>query len=161
MRYSLLSAVITVMLYVILIPGLSLSQDGPYYYNQFPARGRVTMIDLGADYCVPCKMMAPILEKLKKDYAGALNVEFIDVWKNPDKAREIRIIEHIGPFPMPPIVVSRALPELLKEELKTAFLAMPKNALEPWGLLEFQEVDDAYYNPIRQAVKLGANVRLA
>lgn len=42
------------------------------------------MVDLGADNCIPCKMMAPILEELKREYAGRLEVEFIDVWKNPD-----------------------------------------------------------------------------
>jgi thioredoxin 1 len=41
------------------------------------------LLDLGATACIPCKMMAPILEKMKKDYAGILEVEFIDVWKNP------------------------------------------------------------------------------
>jgi len=49
------------------------------------------LVDLGADKCIPCKMMAPILEELKKDYAGTVNVEFIDVWKNPDKAKEYGI----------------------------------------------------------------------
>ncbi len=44
------------------------------------------LIDLGADKCIPCKMMAPILDELKKDFAGKLEVEFIDVWKNPDQA---------------------------------------------------------------------------
>jgi len=49
------------------------------------------LVDLGADKCIPCKMMAPILEEMKKDYAGIINVEFIDVWKNPEKAKEYRI----------------------------------------------------------------------
>ncbi len=39
-------------------------------------------VDLGADKCIPCKMMAPILAELDKEYAGQLNVVFIDVWKN-------------------------------------------------------------------------------
>ena len=42
------------------------------------------LVDLGADKCIPCKMMAPILEELKTSQVGRLNVEFIDVWKNPD-----------------------------------------------------------------------------
>lgn len=52
------------------------------------------LVDLGADKCIPCIMMAPILEELKKEYAGTFNVEFIDVWKNPDAGRKygIRII---------------------------------------------------------------------
>ena len=45
------------------------------------------LVDLGADKCIPCKMMAPILEELKTDYAGRMNVEFIDVWKNPDAGK--------------------------------------------------------------------------
>ena len=36
---------------------------------------------------IPCKMMAPILEELKKEYAGRMEVEFIDVWKNPDAGK--------------------------------------------------------------------------
>lgn len=40
------------------------------------------LVDLGADKCVPCKMMAPILEELKETFAGQLKVDFIDVWKD-------------------------------------------------------------------------------
>ena len=52
------------------------------------------LVDLGADKCIPCKMMAPLLEKLKKEYAGVFNVEFVDVWKNPDAGKKygIRLI---------------------------------------------------------------------
>ena len=52
------------------------------------------LVDLGADKCIPCKMMAPILEELREEYDGVFNVEFIDVWKNPDagKKYDIRII---------------------------------------------------------------------
>ena len=42
------------------------------------------LVDLGADKCIPCKQMAPILEEMKTTYAGQLQVDFIDVWKNPD-----------------------------------------------------------------------------
>jgi len=49
-----------------------------------PAPGIPRLVDLGADQCIPCKMMAPILADLKRDYAGRMDVEFIDVWKNPD-----------------------------------------------------------------------------
>ena len=39
------------------------------------------LLDLGAGKCIPCKKMAPILEELKEEYAGALEVVFIDVWQ--------------------------------------------------------------------------------
>ncbi|MGD9780688.1 MAG: thioredoxin family protein [Kiritimatiellia bacterium] len=52
------------------------------------------LVDLGADKCIPCKMMAPILEELKTTYAGQLEVEFIDVWKNEGagEAYGVRVI---------------------------------------------------------------------
>jgi thioredoxin 1 len=49
------------------------------------------LVDLGADKCIPCKMMAPILEELKEEYAGRMEVEFIDVWKKKAKASEYGI----------------------------------------------------------------------
>jgi thioredoxin 1 len=53
-----------------------------------PARSLPRLVDLGADKCIPCKMMEPILEELKTTHAGVLEVEFIDVWKNSKAARE-------------------------------------------------------------------------
>ncbi|HEY3415940.1 MAG TPA: thioredoxin family protein [Armatimonadota bacterium] len=41
------------------------------------------LLELGADKCIPCKMMQPVLAALRKDYAGKLQVDFIDVWKDP------------------------------------------------------------------------------
>jgi len=49
------------------------------------------LLDLGADKCIPCKMMAPILEELKTTYNGKLQVDFIDVWKNPGEANKYKI----------------------------------------------------------------------
>jgi len=49
------------------------------------------LVDLGAGKCIPCKMMAPILEELKKTYAGRLDVLFVDVWENPDAGKKYGI----------------------------------------------------------------------
>jgi thioredoxin 1 len=46
--------------------------------------GLPRLVDLGAGKCIPCKLMAPILEELKSNTVGRLEVQFIDVWKNPD-----------------------------------------------------------------------------
>jgi thioredoxin 1 len=56
-----------------------------------PTKGLPRLVDLGADKCIPCKMMAPILEQLKSEYEGALIVDFIDVWKNPDEGSKYNI----------------------------------------------------------------------
>ncbi|MDD5459153.1 MAG: thioredoxin family protein [Phycisphaerae bacterium] len=52
------------------------------------------LIDLGADKCIPCKMMMPILEELKTEYKNKLDVDFIDVMKEQDRAADygIRVI---------------------------------------------------------------------
>jgi thioredoxin 1 len=52
------------------------------------------LVDLGADKCIPCKMMAPILAEFQRDYADRFVTEFIDVWKNPAAGAQygIRVI---------------------------------------------------------------------
>ena len=59
-------------------------QDTPIP-TQLPVKGMVTMIDLGATECIPCKMMAPIMARLEKVYAGRAAIVFIDVWKNKEQ----------------------------------------------------------------------------
>ena len=49
------------------------------------------LLDLGADKCVPCKMMAPILDELKVEYANVFAVDFIDVWKDPSAAQPYKL----------------------------------------------------------------------
>jgi len=49
------------------------------------------LVDLGADKCIPYKMMAPLLVELRAEYKGRLEVAFIDVWKNPDEAKKYGI----------------------------------------------------------------------
>lgn len=53
-----------------------------------PTQNLPRLVDLGASKCVPCKMMAPILEELKKEYTGRMLIEFIDVWKKPEAGKE-------------------------------------------------------------------------
>lgn len=49
-------------------------------------------LELGADQCVPCKMMQPVLEELRRDYSGQLQVDFIDVWKDPKQSQQYAIL---------------------------------------------------------------------
>ncbi len=59
-------------------------------FSAIPEKGMVTMVDLGAKKCIPCKMMAPILEKLETAYKGNANIIFIDVWENPKQATRFK-----------------------------------------------------------------------
>ncbi|HOB99505.1 MAG TPA: thioredoxin family protein [Verrucomicrobiota bacterium] len=49
------------------------------------------LVDLGAGKCIPCKMMKPILDELKRDYADRFITEFIDVWENPAVGKQYGI----------------------------------------------------------------------
>ena len=49
------------------------------------------LIDLGADKCIPCKMMKPILDDLKVNYATTFTTEFIDVWEDAEAGKTYAI----------------------------------------------------------------------
>ncbi len=42
------------------------------------------LVDLGAHSCIPCRMMAPILEDLRAHYGDRFATVFIDVWQDPE-----------------------------------------------------------------------------
>ncbi len=44
------------------------------------------IIDFGADSCIPCKEMAPVLVKLNAEMQDKAIIKFVDVWKNPKGA---------------------------------------------------------------------------
>ncbi|MFC1765821.1 thioredoxin family protein, partial [Planctomycetota bacterium] len=52
-----------------------------------PGTGRPRLVDLGATECIPCKKMAPILDELKAEYTGRMDVDFIDVWQPENQAQ--------------------------------------------------------------------------
>ncbi len=57
-----------------------LALDNPV--DQARMSGKPTMAEFGASGCVPCDMMQPILEKLRKRYPDQLNVVFVHVREN-------------------------------------------------------------------------------
>jgi len=46
---------------------------------------KVTFIELGSVRCIPCKKMQPIMEQIKKEYKGQVQVIFYDVWTSEGK----------------------------------------------------------------------------
>ena len=52
------------------------------------------LVDLGADSCLPCIEMSPILQELREEYRDRISVNFIDVYKNSEAANfyQIRLI---------------------------------------------------------------------
>ena len=56
--------------------------------DDVPVKGMVTMIDLGRNKCLPCKMMVPIMEKLEKQYKGKAAIILIDIVKDYDRVKQ-------------------------------------------------------------------------
>ena len=79
-------ALIGCILLLALTVGTPLAGAQPLDFSKVPVNGMVTMIDLGATKCIPCKMMAPIMEKMEKVYQGKAAIVFIDVWENREQA---------------------------------------------------------------------------
>ena len=57
--------------------------------DKLKSYGLPFMVDFGADSCIPCKEMAPILKELNADLRGKVIVKFVDVWKNATAAQSL------------------------------------------------------------------------
>jgi len=88
---------LTVFLFVVLLmstPGMAAAQTNTTAAStnavaEAPKTNALPrLLDLGAGKCVPCKLMVPVLEGLKTNYVGKLEVQFIDVLKNRDALKQ-------------------------------------------------------------------------
>lgn len=79
------------------------------------------LVDFWAEWCGPCKMLAPILEELTKSMAGKVKIVKMDVDQNPKIPSEIGI---------------RGIPTMILykdgKQLGTKVGAVPKATLEEW-----------------------------
>ena len=79
------------ILALICFASITWSVDAAPPVPEVPAKGMVTMVDIGAKKCIPCKMMAPIMEELEKEYKGKAAIIFIDVWVDPPQGKKFGI----------------------------------------------------------------------
>ena len=93
-RFGIATVIVTMALIGMLwLAGGSCSAAESSSSAEVPVKGKVTMVDIGAKKCIPCKMMAPIMEELEKEYqdTGKAAIIFIDVWENRDQGQKFGI----------------------------------------------------------------------
>jgi phosphonate transport system substrate-binding protein len=83
----------------------------------------------------------------------------------PGLESEIRIIETIGPSPMPPWVIHKTVPDQLRGAIADALLGMHNDAegvgiLEQWGISHFATAEHSSYQSIREMAREAQNVTL-
>ena len=60
-------------------------------FNENVKSGLV-FVDFYADWCGPCKMMAPVLEKLADEYDGKVRIVKVNVDNDPELARKFGVV---------------------------------------------------------------------
>lgn len=61
------------------------------FTNEVLGASRPVLVDYSAEWCGPCKMMAPALEESAENYVGRLDVAKIDVDANPALATRYHV----------------------------------------------------------------------
>lgn len=62
-------------------PDFALHVTNEIDVEKLKAYGLPIIIDFGADSCIPCKEMAPVLKELNEELQGKAIIKFVDVWK--------------------------------------------------------------------------------
>jgi len=60
-------------------------------FKELIERNHFVLVDIYADWCGPCKMMAPIVESFDEETKGEVKVAKVNVDENQDIAAEYRI----------------------------------------------------------------------
>ncbi|MHC4608114.1 MAG: organomercurial lyase [Planctomycetota bacterium] len=97
MKIAVAAAAVVLVVGVFVARSMRKSGEAEEARGTGPAAGTTTadslprFVDLGSKTCIPCKMMAPILEELRSEYEGRLRVEFINVEADPEAGTGYRV----------------------------------------------------------------------
>ncbi len=60
-------------------------------FKKIIVSGKPFLVDFGANSCIPCRQMRPVLKEIDEEYAGKTKVLIIDVYKYQDLSREYKV----------------------------------------------------------------------
>ena len=79
------------------------------------------LVDFWAEWCGPCKLIAPILEEIAAEQAGSIRIAKVNVDEAPDLARRFEVMSiptlilFEGGVPAKRVVGATGKPQLLEE----------------------------------------------
>ena len=79
------------------------------------------LVDFWADWCGPCKMIAPALEEISDELAGKVVIAKVDIMENPEIAGQM------GVQSIPYMVMFKG-----GQQVATQLGAAPKSKLKGW-----------------------------
>ncbi len=88
---SPLTATMVLVVMFFWVAGSCFADQPPAALPQVPAKGMVTMVDLGASGCIPCNIMSGIVDSLQKQYKGRAAIYFINIRNHPEEGPKFGI----------------------------------------------------------------------
>ena len=90
----------------------------------------------------------------------------LELRARPELGRAVRVIETLGPSPIPPAVIRRSVPHAVKQAVRNALLMMHENAegrriLGGPSMARFVQTKDSDYEPIRSMARRAERVCLS
>ena len=80
-----------VILIVVIICGCGNAAGIDDVLNNARKEGKIVMLELGSVGCIPCEQMKPVMERLRTNHKGKIEVIFVDIRKDVENGRRFGV----------------------------------------------------------------------